>query len=190
MKKTALCAIALLLLSPAAAIAAAPLPAPKIVVLDKSAILSVSKVGQDVTRQLNALQKQAEADLNGQAKALAAQEQALNQQIAVLSADAKQKKIQEFQNKEAALNAVKDRKQLALQYTALMANQAIAKKLDPILQQLMQQRGANLILDRAAVLKGSDSAAFDITGDAINRLNQQMPSYKVTLLNPPAGAGR
>ena len=57
--------------------------------------------------------------------------------------------------------------------------------LGPILQNLIQQRGANLILDKNAVVFANNSA-FDITQPAIDQLNQKMSSLKVTLGAPPA----
>ena len=59
--------------------------------------------------------------------------------------------------------------------------------LGPILQQLVKERGANLVLDKQAVVFANNNA-FDITGEAINRLNQKLPSYKVNLNAPPPAA--
>jgi hypothetical protein len=58
--------------------------------------------------------------------------------------------------------------------------------LGPILQGIMKERGANLLLDRSAVVLGTDST-IDITGVAVQRLNQKMPSLKVDLVPPPPG---
>jgi hypothetical protein len=52
--------------------------------------------------------------------------------------------------------------------------------LGPILQQLVKERGANLVLDKQAVVFANDSK-FDITKDAIDRLNQKLPTFKVNL---------
>ena len=49
----------------------------------------------------------------------------------------------------------------------------------------MTERGANLILDKNAVVFANNSA-FDITPMAIDRLNQKMSTLKVTLTAPPA----
>lgn len=52
----------------------------------------------------------------------------------------------------------------------------------------MQQRGANMILDKNALVYASPQAvqAFDITQPAIEQLNQKLPALKVTLAAPPA----
>lgn len=68
----------------------------------------------------------------------------------------------------------------------MQARSAIEQALGPILQQLIKERGANLVLDKQAVVYATDMG-FDITTDAINRLNAKMSSYKVTLQAPPAG---
>jgi hypothetical protein len=56
--------------------------------------------------------------------------------------------------------------------------------LGPILQQIIKDRGANLVLDKQAVVY-ANAGGFDITGDAINRLNQKMPGFKVNMNAPP-----
>jgi len=73
--------------------AAAALPAPKVLVINRQAILQSSKVGQDIARQAQAYAAQAKADMDAQGKALQTEGQALQQQIAILAPDVKQKKI-------------------------------------------------------------------------------------------------
>jgi len=162
------------------------IPQPKILVLDQNALLQLSKVGQDVGRQVQAYGNQAKADLQGQAKALQAQEQALQQQVAILAPDVKAQKIKDFENKQAALQASAQKKQAMIQGGLMQARQAISQALAPILKQLMQERGANMILEKAAVLDASDNR-FDITPAAVGLLNQKLPSYKVQLVMPPPG---
>ncbi|MBV9063203.1 MAG: hypothetical protein JOY77_09795 [Alphaproteobacteria bacterium] len=48
----------------------------------------------------------------------------------------------------------------------------------------MQERGANLLLDRGAVVYGTGN--FDITPVAVQRLDQRMPSVKVQLTALPS----
>ena len=50
----------------------------------------------------------------------------------------------------------------------------------------MAERGANLLLDRNAVVLGT--VDVDITGVAIARLNQKLPAVKVVLTPLPPGA--
>ena len=170
------------------------LPAPKILVINRQAILQFSKVGQDIARQVQALANQAKNDMAAQSKALQAEGQALQQQVAILSGDAKQKKIDAFQAKENAFQAEGARKEQAIQGGLLKAQSQVEGVLGPILQALMQQRGANMILDKNAVVF-ANSSAFDITQPAIDQLNQKLTTVKVTLdasaaAPPPAIAAK
>ena len=81
------------------------------------------------------------------------------------------------------MQAAAQKKEQAIQGGFLVAQQTIAKTLEPILQHLMQQRGANMILDKNAMVYASPQAvkAFDITQPAIEQLNQKLPALKVSL---------
>ena len=191
MKKTLPLAFAFAVLTIAPALAAPPpapppgLPAPKILVINRQAILQFSKVGQDIARQVQGFANQAKADMAAQTRSLQAEGQALQQQIAILAPDVKQKKIDAFQAKEAGLQASAQRKEQDIQGGLQRAQQSVEVVLGPILQGLMQQRGANMILDKNAVVF-ANSAAFDVTQPAIDQLNQKMSSLKVTLGAAPA----
>jgi outer membrane protein len=192
MKKTLL-AITLMIAATAPALAANPPPAPmpqRILLIDRQAILRFSKVGQDVAHQIEGYGNQAKADIAGQQKALQAEAQQLQQQIAILAADAKAQKVKAFEAKQAGMQAAAQKKEQAIQGGFLAAQQTIAKTLEPILQTLMQQRGANMILDKNALVYASPQAvqAFDITQPAIEQLNQKLPALKVSLAAPPAAA--
>ena len=78
------------------------------------------------------------------------------------------------------------RKDEQLKAAFAQARAAMETALGPILQQLVKERGANMVLDKQAVVFATASG-FDITGEAINRLNQKLPSFKINLNAPPPG---
>jgi outer membrane protein len=161
-------------------------PQAKIVVLDRAAILQFSKVGQDIARQMQTYANQAKADLQAQGRALQKEGQALQQQVAILAPDVKQKRLEAFQAKERSLQSVAARKDEQLKAGFSQARATMETTLGPILQQLVKERGANLVLDKQAVVFANTSG-FDITGEAINRLNQKLPAIKVDMnAKPPA----
>ena len=177
-------AAALLVLGFTAA-AQAAVPQPKILVIDRNAILQFSKVGQDISRQMQALSTQARNDLDGRARALQNEGQTLQQQVAILSADQKAAKVRAFEAKQKALQADAQKREQQVQAAFLQARTAVEKALGPIIQQVVQQRGANMLLDKSAVVFATDGS-YDVTPDAINRLNQSLSSYKVSLSGAPA----
>jgi len=161
-------------------------PQPKIVVLDRAAILQFSKVGQDIARQMQTYANQAKADLQAQGRALQNEGRQLQQQVAILAPDVKQKRLEAFQAKERSLQGAAQRKDEQLKAGFAQARATMETTLGPILQQLVKERGANLVLDKQAVVFANTSG-FDITGEAINRLNQKLPSIKVDMnAKPPA----
>ncbi|HEY1962208.1 MAG TPA: OmpH family outer membrane protein [Rhizomicrobium sp.] len=152
--------------------------------IDRAAILSLSKVAQDIVRQVNGYRQSAETQFRAEGQALEKEGRALQQQIAILAPDVKAKKIRDFQSKQAAFQRKVEARQGLIQGGVYKARQQVEGALGPILQGVMQERGANLMLDRNAVVFGTGN--FDITGLAIQRLNQKMPSVKVDLVPLPA----
>ena len=85
-------------------------PQPKIVVIDRAAIMQFSKVGQDIAKQMQVYANQAKNDLSAQGKALQAEGRNLQQQVAILAPDVKQKRLDAFRAKEEALQGAAQRK--------------------------------------------------------------------------------
>ena len=161
---------------------AAGTPAPVILVIDRGAILRASKVGQSIVTQVNGFTSAAETEFKGQAQALRAQEQQLQQQIAILAPDVKKKKIAAFQAQQQAFQQKVQQRQAQIQGGVMQARQQVEAALGPILQGIMAERHANLLFDRNAIVLGTVN--IDITGAAVQRLNQKLPSIKVQLVNP------
>ena len=162
-----------------------PLPAPKILVIDRGLILRASKVGQDIVRQVQALSQQAEVELKGQDQALQNEYRSLQQQMAILSASVKQQREQQFEAKRVAFQKKIQERQGLIQGGLFKARQQVEQALAPILQGILKERGGNLLLDRNAVMLST--VDIDITGIAVQRLNQKLPSVKVTLAPLPPG---
>jgi len=163
----------------------AGVPAPKILVIDRNAILRASKVGQDIVRQVTGYTRSAEGEFRAQGDALQKEGRALQQQVAILAPDVKAKKIRDFQAKQAAFQRKVEARQGLIQGGVFKARQQVEAALGPILQGIMQERGANLLFDRNAVLYSTLN--IDITRVAIQRLDQKLPTVKVQLVALPAG---
>ena len=103
----------------------------------------------------------------------------LQQQVAILAPDLKAKKLAEFQAREQSLQSEVQRKDEQMRVAYAQAQQTMEAKLGPILQQIVKERGANLVLDKQAIVFAPQSGGFDITGDCIKRLDQQMPALKL-----------
>jgi outer membrane protein len=169
----------------AATAAYADPPQPKIVVLDRAVIMTFSKAGQDIAKQMQAYSNQAKNELAARGKALQNDGRNLQQQVAILAPDLKAKKLADFQAREQALQGEVQKKDEQMRTAFAQARQTMEAKLGPILQQLVKERGANLVLDKQAVVFAPSAGGFDITGDAIKRLDQQMPALKINFNGAP-----
>jgi outer membrane protein len=173
----------------AATAAYADPPQPKIVVLDRAAIMTFSKAGQDIAKQMQAYSNQAKNELAARGKALQNDGRNLQQQVAILAPDLKAKKLADFQAREQALQGEVQRKDEQMRVAYAQAQQTMEQKLGPILQQIVKERGANLVIDKQAVVFATAAGGFDITGDCIKRLDQQMPALKLNF-NASAAAAK
>jgi outer membrane protein len=190
----AIAVVAALVIAPGSILAATPpppgkpmgTPNPKILVIDRAAILRGSVVGQNIMKQVQTLTASAENMLKGQDAALRQEGATLQQQLAILSPSVKAAKIKAFQAKQTALQQAVQTQQGLIQGGVLKARQQVEQALGPILQAIMTERGANLLLDRNAVVLGT--VDVDVTGVAIARLNQKLPAVKVVLTPLPPGA--
>jgi Skp family chaperone for outer membrane proteins len=161
-------------------------PTARILMLDMRRIMGLSKVGQDIQRQVEALKQQAAKELNGEGTALRSEETQIQQQAAILAPDVKARRIRDFQAKATAFQQKVQRRGGLIQGGVLKAQQQIEQALGPILQGIMKERGATILLDRSSILLAPN--AIDVTQLVIQRLDMKMPTVKVELTAPPAGA--
>ena len=111
--------------------------------------------GQSIQTAINALNgKQPDAALTQRIQALQTRQNSANQEIARLEAN--------------------------IRSTQAHVAQQIGQRLNPIINQVMTQRGANLAVDVDATL--AHSPALNVTNDVLTALNQQLPSVSVTPL--------
>jgi Skp family chaperone for outer membrane proteins len=174
-------ALAATILVPAAATAQALSPA-------IIAVVDLEKVTANCTAC-----KSAKATLTSQVNALQAREKALSTPL-----ETEGKSIQaavdalKGKDPDAALqaraNAWQQKRQtasqeLARQQTQIQRNQAyisqqIAAKLGPIYQQVMQRRGANVMIEVGNTL--ATGSSLDVTNDVLAALNTALPSVQTT----------
>ena len=167
--------------------AAAPgaAPAARILIIDLRRAIGSSKVGLSIQTQVNATKSQAQTSLNGEAEGLKRERQAIETQAAILAADVKARKMKDFQLRAMAFEKKVQERGGLIQGGMLKANQQVEEALGPILQGIMQERQATVLLDRSAVLLAPN--AIDVTGVVVQRLDTKMGSVKVDLAPLPAG---
>ena len=159
-------------------------PAPRIIVIDRNVILRLSSAGQAMTGSMGTLSEQADTEFQSQAEQLQQEAQALQQQLAILAPDARQQRQEEFFTKQQDLQDRIQRRQQRIQGGLAIAGQQLDQALQPILQDIMRERNANMVLDRSAVI--FSAIDIDVTATAIERLDEALPTLTVRLADPPA----
>lgn len=175
-----------------AAFAASILPTAAAAQAIPGAIIAVVDL-EKVTSQCNAC-RTATAALQSQAAALKSREQGL---VAPLQTE--QKSIQAaidalpqgkepdpalkarasaFQNKYQQAQQEAARSEQQLQRNQAYINQQVHDKLGPIYQQVMQRRGANIMVETGTTL--ATTTAVDVTNDVLAALNTSMPTLQTT----------
>ena len=89
-----------------------------------------------------------------------------------------QNRVKAFQSKQQAGAQELQRQQQQIQRNQAYIQQQIAQKLAPIYQQVMQRRGATVLLEQGATLAASNSV--DITNDVVTALNTALPTIQTT----------
>jgi Skp family chaperone for outer membrane proteins len=89
-----------------------------------------------------------------------------------------QARIKAFETKRQQGAQELSRQQTQIQRNQAFISQQIQTKLGPIYQQVMQRRGANLMVEVGTTL--ATGAALDVSNDVLAALNAALPSVQTT----------
>lgn len=164
-------------------------PAAVILFLDRATVLRQSNVGKNMYAQVEALAKKMEADFAPENKKLQADVQQLQKEAGVLSPEVRNQKVKDLEARRQAFQKKVQDRQAAIQAGLANSRTTVEKALGPILEKIMNERSANLLLDRGLVVLGATD--LDVTSTVIARLNTALPKVTVTPVAPakPAAAG-
>jgi len=151
-----------------------------ILVIDRRAIMTGSKLGANIREQIMAYQQKMRSDYGAENQALQNEQQTL--ESAKLPAAVRAKKSAALDAKQAAFqNKVRDQQSL-IQGGEIAARKFYMAQSDAIVHAIMAERGADVVLDKSTVVDSGN--ALDITKDVMERLNKKVTSFKVPLVKP------
>lgn len=157
-----------------------------VLVVDMQRVLQESKAGKMIQSQMQQQVSAYQKNLAKQDQDLAATQQDLQRQQSILAQDAFALKVKEF---EQRVSDASKRAQEAQQNLSESRNEAVGKVDTAMLQVidgLAKERGANLILNRGAVVMFD--VRMDVSDEVIKRLDEKLPAVTVSF-NRPAAAG-
>lgn len=173
------------------------LPAAVVAVVDRQRVVSECNACKVATTQIQALITQAQQRQQTLATPLQSQDQALQAEASRIRAlpegaaktaaiAALQPRIQSFQQQQGAAQQEIQGIQQNIQSVNNNVLRQITDKLNPIVGQVMQQRGASIALDQDATL--ASAKTVDVTDQVLVALNAQLTTISVTPLPAAAAA--
>lgn len=165
--------------------ALAPIPAsaqqsqkaPVILILNQSQVLAQSKAGQSMAPQLESLQEQANTELNAEVEKIVKESEDLQKQKGLMAEDVWTEKAQQLAVKQNNLPVLREVKVRELSIAEQQAINKINEVMLPVLKEIVEDRGATVLLERSAVMYASTDA--DITQQVISELDKKLTSVKV-----------
>jgi outer membrane protein len=159
-----------------------------ILIVDQQRVLAESVAGRDMAVQGQALRDQIQQEVAAEQNAIISAERELEQNAKVYSPAQRQQKLKDLEERKRAYPAFEQRKAQIYQQSLGRTSNQIAVALKPILQQIIDERKATIMLDRQVVMYSVPG--LEVTDEAIKRLNNVLRSVKVERVDyaPPTPA--
>jgi outer membrane protein len=156
-------------------------PAPVIVMVDMQQLVYNSKAAKSVQAQMDKERESFSKQVAEQEDQLQRARADLERQRNAMAPDQLEAKSREFQQKLEELDRTVQARQRVWQEETKEAIEKVQGAALQVVAEIAAARHANLVIQKAAVVLGTDG--FDITTDALTRLDQRLPSVT---LQPPA----
>lgn len=150
---------------------------PVILIVNQAALLANSEAGQDISRQINDLQQVVQGELQTEIVAITTEVEDLQKQRDLVSEEVFRERARELAIRERSFPAFREIKLRELQASQQQAFAHIGRELQPILQAIVEERGATILLDRSAVMYANPGN--DITEDVLSRLDAKIQNVAV-----------
>lgn len=154
--------------------------------VDRQQVLRDSDMGKDLATQAERMSEGFQKDAEAAAKDFQGKQDAIIAKKGMLSEEKFNEEVGKFQQEVQAKDREMQINLRRLQVGVMQAQGEIAKELGPIFTDIMKARGANMLLDKNAVIAGS--VTQDITAVVIERLNKTGKRVKLKLPDVPADA--
>ena len=151
--------------------------APVILIINQSQVIAQSKAGQSIVPQLDKLQKEANAELNKEAESLVKETEDLKKQKDLLAEDVWIDRAKKLQAKQQNLPVLREVRVRELSISEQKALSTISEAMKPILEKIVKERGATVLLDRSAVMFAAVDT--DITQEVIAALDKKLKKVTV-----------
>jgi len=163
-----------------AALANAPVGPARVLTINRSLVVGASDMGKDVMRQAKQIEDQLKATTQKKIEEFAAMEADLKQKKEILSPEKFQAELQAYAIKRQEAEREMQIEGARLQRGLLVAQDNVFAAAAPIFAEIMQSRGANMLIDATAVIASVQGQ--DITKVVVDRMNAT--GDRITLVLP------
>lgn len=156
----------------------------KIVTFDQARVMRDSTGGKDIAQKVLAIGNSMKTELESEGRALDTEGKSLEARTANLTREAiandagLRTQVESFARKRAAYQQKGQIRQAELQQTEQTAWGEFFKKLQPIVQEVANERSAQVVLERSAITYAAPT--LDTTDLIISKMNARAPSFTVT----------
>ncbi len=164
-----------------------------VLVMNSNQVLNEAKVGQHVKERLQAISEEMVAELQAEGNPLDSEFSAFQAEVAALSQEALQERddlrqrFQDLQQKGVQFRVSEQLRARELVATRVQALRPVREALDEILEKLVADRGADILVEREVLIFASE--AVNVTQDVIDLLDARMtetPVERVRIERPTA----
>lgn len=149
-------------------------------VLRMDAIQNDAKALKDLRAQRENYEEKLRKDLEKQQKALEKEKAEIEKSQDVLSRDALQRRVVDYQGKVSKLQRDLTERAQSIEASFQKALATIQEKhLDPIIEAVIEKKNLSLVIDGRFARMGKSAANLDITADVIKALDKKVSSVKM-----------
>ena len=156
----------------------------KIVTYDQARVMRDTTGGKDIAQKVQAISTSMKTELESEGRSLETEGKSLEGRAANLTREAVaadatlRTQLESFGRKRAAFQQKGQIRQAELQQTEQTAWGEFFKALQPIVQEVANERGAQVVLERSTVAYSAPN--LDVTDLVISKMNARKPSFTVT----------
>ena len=175
MKKSLIIAVIAFVLGLSAPVNAAE----DVLIVNLQYVVSQSKSGVSLRKQSEGLNKEVIELRDEVSNDLQAKGKKLEEDKTLLAPEVFQERLNSLQTEAESKQQELQTKVQKIQEAIQRASASIDSVMSPILTEILNQKGAKILLDRQAILFGDPK--LDISAEVVKRLNKRLPDIKVTI---------
>lgn len=152
----------------------------RIAVVRMDAIQTQAKALQDLRKQKESYESRLRDELTKEQKALEKEKVEIEKSQDVLSRDALQRRVVDYQNRVTKLQRDLAERAQSIETAFQKALAEIqAKHLDPIIEGTIAKKNLSLVIDGRFARMGANAANLDITDEVVNALDKKITTVKM-----------